>query len=341
MTVTQRQVVLGLLSVMVVGSAALLLAQLASGGPLLYLAGAAASSAAFGALLAAYWRGWYQARYVAVVLMTLLVALLIQEPFLTQVSTLSIIIPPILALILAEPAWVAGSAAVIYVTLLVRAGGQGVYTDPTTIAIYLMSVAGMILARFVTDTAQRLVRQHAQEVESARRQAELQAHELAEANDLMAKQLDQQQQLLQLVTTLETPVVPLADGMLLAPIVGHIDTRRAQALTERLLATVSAYRARLIVLDIAGVAVMDTAVARSLLQAVQALRLLGCEVVVSGISASTAMSLIHLGVNLEDVRAVRSPQDALVQFIRSAASPGQSERSPEPARRLMPGGPSN
>jgi anti-anti-sigma regulatory factor len=258
--------------------------------------------------------------------MTLLVATLIQEPFLTQVSSLSIMLPPILALILAEPVWVAGSAIVIYTTLLIRAGGHGVYADPTTLAVYGMCVVGMILARFVTDTAQRLARQNAQEAEAARGQAESQAGELAEANDLMSRQLDQQQQLLQLVTTLETPVVPLADGMLLAPIVGHMDTRRAQALTERLLATVSAQRARLMVLDIAGVAVMDTAVARSLLQTVQALRLLGCEVVLSGISASTALSLIHLGINLENVRTVRSPQDVLVQYVRSSSHLTQPER---------------
>jgi len=341
MNVTQRQVGLGLLSIMVAGSIALLLAQLANGGQVIYLAGAAASAIAFGALLFGYWRGWNYARYIAVVIMTLLVAFLLQEPFLTQTATLSILIPPILALILAEPVWVAGSATVLYATILIRAGGQGIYTDPTTISLYLMSVAGMILARFVTDTAQRLVRRHAQDAESARQRAELQAHELAEANELMAEQLDQQQQLLELVTTLETPVVPLANGMLLAPIVGHIDTRRAQALTERLLETVSAHRARLIVLDIAGVAIMDTAVAKSLIQTVQALRLLGCEVALSGISATTAIALIHLGVNLDEVRTVRSPQEALAQFVRSTAYQATSERTISLKRHTMLEGPLN
>jgi anti-anti-sigma regulatory factor len=319
MNMTQRQVALGLLSVMIAGSLALLLAQLASGGPPLYIIGAAVAAAAFGGLLILFWRGWPQARYLAIVIMTLLIAFLIQEPFLTQTATLSIFVPPVLALILAEPAWIAGCAAVLYLILLIRSGAQGIYADPTTVSLYLMSVAGMILARFVTDTAQRMVRQHAREAEAARQHAELQARELAEANQLMTQQLDQQQQLLELVTTLETPVVPLADGMLLAPIVGHIDTRRAQAITERLLATVSEQRTRLIVLDIAGVALMDTSVARSLLQTVQALRLLGCEVFLSGISASTAIALIHLGINLEEVRTVRSPQEALLQFTRSSA----------------------
>jgi anti-anti-sigma factor len=189
-----------------------------------------------------------------------------------------------------------------------------------------MIVSGMILARFVTDTALRLVREHALEVEAARQHAEMQANELAEANELLGHQLDQQQELLQLVTSLETPVVSLANGILLAPLVGHIDVRRAQAITERLLMTVSEQRTLLIVLDISGVAIMDTTIARSLLQTIQALRLLGCEVVLSGISASTAMTLIHLGINLEEVRTVRSPQEALVQFTRPATQSNLPKR---------------
>jgi len=190
--------------------------------------------------------------------------------------------------------------------------------------LYFMIIGGMILARLVTDTAHRSVQEHAGRAEEARAHAERQAQELAEANELMTEQLDQQSQLLDLVVTLETPVVPLAEGMLLAPIVGHMDSRRAEMLTKRLLQEASTQRARLVVLDIAGVSIVDTAVAKSLLQTVQALRLLGCEVTLSGISASVAMALIHLGVSLEDVRTVRSPQEALAQYLGSAAVPSRS-----------------
>ena len=93
-----------------------------------------------------------------------------------------------------------------------------------------------------------------------------------------------------------------------------MDARRADELTKRLLHQASAQRAKLVVLDIAGVAVMDTTVAKSLLHTIHALRLLGCEVTLSGISASVAMSLIHLGVNLDEVKTVRSPQEALMQY---------------------------
>jgi rsbT co-antagonist protein RsbR len=181
--------------------------------------------------------------------------------------------------------------------------------------IFSMTVGGMILARLVTDAAQRKAEENALRARQAKDRAEAQALELAEANELMNEQLDQQSKLLDLVNTLETPVVPLAAGMLLAPIVGHVDTRRAQALTTRLLQEASAQRAKLVVLDIAGVSVMDTSVAKALVHTVHALRLLGCEVALSGISASVAMSLIHLGVNLDEVRTVRSPQEALANYL--------------------------
>ena len=124
----------------------------------------------------------------------------------------------------------------------------------------------------------------------------------------------QQQQLLGLVTTLETPVVVLAEGVLLAPVVGRLDSQRAAALTARLLTAASGRRARLVVLDIAGVSAIDADVARALLQSVRALRLLGCAVTVTGISAEVAMSFTRLSISLGDVATAQSPQEALELF---------------------------
>jgi anti-anti-sigma factor len=323
MNVTQRQVALGLLGIMTLGSLLLLVAFGFSENNTSYLIGAGGGAIASGALFFAYWRGWTVARYIAVILNTLLIGFALQEPFLTQQVSLSILIPVVLALILTEPTWVIGSALVLYAVLLIRAGGQGVYADAATIVIFVMSVGGMILARLVTDTAQRKAEENAFRAQQAKDRAEDQAQELAEANELMNEQLDQQSKLLSLVATLETPVVPLADGMLLAPLVGHMDSRRAEALTKRLLEEANSQRAKLVVLDIAGVSVMDTSVAKALIHAVHALRLLGCEVALSGISASVAMSLIHLGVNLDDVRTVRSPQEALASYLGAAEPTAQ------------------
>jgi anti-anti-sigma regulatory factor len=103
--------------------------------------------------------------------------------------------------------------------------------------------------------------------------------------------------------------------VVLAPVVGHLDSRRAKALTARLLQEVSEQRAQLVVIDIAGVSAVDTEVAQALLRASQAVRLLGCRVIITGISASIATTLTHIGINLGEVATARTPQEALAKFV--------------------------
>lgn len=261
-----------------------------------------------------YWRGAEWVRPVVVVFSALAVSVFAtQGVFLVDRPTATIFAPVMLALVLTNPAWVVGVGVLQIVILLVRAQG-GPYAEPLFLMIYLLVVGGMALSRVLTDTAQ-----HAAE-ESARRTAEALVHSEQQARDLAQKALElehqnaQQQQLLALVSTLETPVVVLADGVLFAPVVGHLDSRRAQDLTSRLLQAASTHRARLMVVDIAGVAAVDTAVAKALVETARALRLLGCSVTISGISAPVAATLTHLGVALDGIATTRSPQDALTQY---------------------------
>ncbi|MDQ2995881.1 MAG: STAS domain-containing protein, partial [Chloroflexota bacterium] len=76
-----------------------------------------------------------------------------------------------------------------------------------------------------------------------------------------------------------------------------------------------AQRAELVILDIAGVSSIDTVVAHGLLHTAQALRLLGCAVTLSGISAEVAMTLVELDVDLENVTTARSPREALAAYF--------------------------
>src|SRR5689334_14738793 len=149
MNITQRQVILGLFMFMTVGVLILFVEKLIAWNEPIYIASTGISVVVLGGLLFAYWRGWEYGRYIAVIFTTLLPALTVQDPFLTQHITLSILIPPILALILTEPSWVIGSATVLYIGMLISAGGQGVYADPVTIVLYTMIIGGMILARLV------------------------------------------------------------------------------------------------------------------------------------------------------------------------------------------------
>lgn len=105
----------------------------------------------------------------------------------------------------------------------------------------------------------------------------------------------------QTISELQTPVIQVWDGILALPIVGSVDTARAQDMNEALLERIVATGSDIVLLDITGVPVVDTAVARHLLETVSAARLLGAEVFVVGLSSRTAMTLVQLGLDLSHV----------------------------------------
>jgi rsbT co-antagonist protein RsbR len=103
------------------------------------------------------------------------------------------------------------------------------------------------------------------------------------------------------ISELQTPVIQVWEGILALPIVGTIDTARAQDMTEALLERIVATGSEIVLLDITGVPVVDTAVARHLLETVSAARLLGADVLIVGLSSRTAMTLVQLGIDLTHV----------------------------------------
>jgi anti-anti-sigma regulatory factor len=308
-----RKVTIALLLLQATGALLIAANELISGRDL-WLAGAAgATILIYLGLTFAYWRGWEPARYVAIVLTVLATIFGSREPFLTEQISLAVVTPLVLAQILTTPAWVAGTAIAMLGGLLVRANFTGIYADPVTIVLYLIIGGGVVLSQLVTNMARRTAEESAARAEEARLRSEGQAQELAYKADELAAQNEQQRRLLDLVATLETPAVALAEGVLLAPVVGHLDSRRAKTLTSRLLNEVSAQRARLVILDIAGVSTVDTEVAQSLIRAIQALRLLGCSVTITGISAAVAATMTTLGINMRGIDTARTPQEALEQ----------------------------
>ncbi len=258
-------------------------------------------------------QGWEHSRLAVVILVTLLIALGIQD--VSRDYDIIIFIAPVIALILTQPVWIVASAVAILGSLIFRANGAGVYANTSNLLEFAVIIAGLVFSRLATDTAQRLADLNAQ-AEQARAQAEQQARQLEQQTRELAQRNADQQRLIDLIAELETPASQLADGVLLVPIVGHLDTRRAQALTARLLEDAHTQRAQLVILDIAGVGLVDTGVAQALMNTAHALRLLGCTVFLSGIAAQVAATLVQLGVGLEGITVVRSPQDALTRFGR-------------------------
>lgn len=106
---------------------------------------------------------------------------------------------------------------------------------------------------------------------------------------------------LQTIGELETPVIEVWESILALPIFGTLDSQRAQTMTEKLLQRVVETKSEIVILDITGVPVVDTAVARHILDTVAAARLLGADVLIVGLTAHTAMTLVHLGVDLSSV----------------------------------------
>lgn len=106
------------------------------------------------------------------------------------------------------------------------------------------------------------------------------------------------------IRELSTPVLQIRDGLLLLPLIGVVDTHRAQLITENLLRAIRDTRARVAVIDVTGVATIDTKVANHLLQTVTAARLMGARAIVSGVSADVAQSMVSLGIELAPFETV-------------------------------------
>jgi rsbT co-antagonist protein RsbR len=123
---------------------------------------------------------------------------------------------------------------------------------------------------------------------------------MTEATD-RGRMTDLIEQQRQAISELQTPVIQVWDGILALPIVGSLDTARTQEMNEALLQRIVDTGAEIVILDITAVPVVDTAVAKHLLETVAAARLLGAEVLLVGISTRTAITLVHLGIDLAGV----------------------------------------
>lgn len=113
------------------------------------------------------------------------------------------------------------------------------------------------------------------------------------------------------IRELSTPVLQIRDRLLLLPIIGVIDTHRARMITENLLTAIRNNRAKVVVMDVTGVATIDSKVANHLLQTVTAARLMGAAVIVTGLSADVAQSLVALGIDLGKLRTIGDLQGGL------------------------------
>jgi PAS domain S-box-containing protein len=128
------------------------------------------------------------------------------------------------------------------------------------------------------------------------------AHDLTERKRAAEEHAKLQEQIIQAqaatLAELSTPLIPISDQVVVMPLIGAIDSDRAHQVLTTLLHGIERSRARVAILDITGVPLVDTQVAKSLLVAAQAVRLLGARIVLTGIRPEVAQTLVGLGVDL-------------------------------------------
>ncbi len=201
-----------------------------------------------------------------------------------------------------------------------RVGVLGAYIVPI---ISVAAVAFIGLLVFVVNTvlleALAAAEQRGQLAEAAR------ANQVTMLVEVQQQAADQAR-LLELVRDLEIPLIPLFDGVLALPLVGHLDTQRMTALNASLLEQVARQRAHTVIVDLTGVTMIDTSIANRLLNMAQAVRLLGAEVMITGIKAEVAQALVALGVSFGQITTAASLQDGIMRVnerLLSASSHDQ------------------
>jgi rsbT co-antagonist protein RsbR len=118
------------------------------------------------------------------------------------------------------------------------------------------------------------------------------------------------------IRELSTPVLQVRERLLILPIIGVIDSQRARQVTEQLLRGIRANRAKVVVIDITGVPTVDSTVANHLVQTVDASRLMGATVIVTGLSSEIAQTLVTIGVDLSKMKTVGDLQGGIEEAER-------------------------
>ncbi len=121
----------------------------------------------------------------------------------------------------------------------------------------------------------------------------------------------------QAIQELSTPIIPVMERVIVMPLVGNIDSMRARDITRSLLAGIRKHRAKMVILDITGVAVVDSGVANHLNKTIQAARLKGARTIITGISDAVAETIVDLGIDWGDVETLSDLQTGLITALNS------------------------
>lgn len=232
-------------------------------------------------------------------------------------------------------------------------GASALVPETTRQAINLPLAIGhvtvlLVVSAFIGFIGSLGLQRALREAESARRQLETTNQQLSEMNatlesrvtertaalrqmveeqramaSRLAESLQAQQQLNQMFMAVATPVIPVSDETLVIPLIGNFDDGRAHTLVTTALQALEEQQARVLILDVTGVATVDTQVAAVLLQVARAARLMGAETILAGIRPELAQTLVSLGADLGNLRTAASLQSALALITSGKVEPGR------------------
>jgi rsbT co-antagonist protein RsbR len=127
------------------------------------------------------------------------------------------------------------------------------------------------------------------------------------------------------IRELSTPVLPVRERLLVLPIIGVLDAERARQLTQQLLTGIRKHRAKVVVMDVTGAPDVDESVANHLVQTVDASRLMGARVIITGLSPTIAQTLVTIGVDMSNMNTIGDLQGGLEEAERLLRDAGTSQ----------------
>jgi PAS domain S-box-containing protein len=141
--------------------------------------------------------------------------------------------------------------------------------------------------------------------------------ERKKAEEALAKQTEIIQRQAQEILEISTPVMQVWEGVLVAPLIGTLDSQRTQQFMERLLQHIVETNSPMALVDVTGVPTIDTQTAQHLIDTISAVRLLGAQVILTGIRPAIAQTLVHLGVDLSGITTRSSLSGGLLVAMDS------------------------
>jgi len=163
--------------------------------------------------------------------------------------------------------------------------------------------------------AHALLEEHNRTLEQRVQQRTAELQESINAREQLQEQIIAAQQ--QTIQELSTPIIPIMEHIIIMPLVGVVDPLRSQQTLRALLAGISQYQAKVVILDITGVPMVDSGVAAHLDKAVQAARLKGARTIVTGISAAVAEAIVDLGIDWSGIETLADLQTGLLAALGS------------------------